>query len=53
MKLLGLAFSLLMALTTFSQKGTVELTDGNLGQSFTKEVLVLEDTEGEYSLEDS
>jgi serine phosphatase RsbU (regulator of sigma subunit) len=52
MKLLGLAFSLLMALTTFSQKGTVELTDGNLGQSFTKEVLVLEDSEGEYSLEE-
>lgn len=52
MKLLGLLCSLFFSVTSFSQKGEIELTDENLGKSFAQEILLIEDANHELTLEE-
>ncbi|UKN01339.1 SpoIIE family protein phosphatase [Paracrocinitomix mangrovi] len=44
--------SLFLSTYTFGQKGVITLTDENLGNSFAKDVLLIEDQEHQYELAD-
>ncbi|MEO9532709.1 MAG: 7TM diverse intracellular signaling domain-containing protein [Crocinitomicaceae bacterium] len=52
MKKIGLIFSFMISFISFSQEGEIELTDENLGQSFAKNVQLIEDPAGELTLEE-
>ena len=51
MKKLLLVFTVLLAISSFGQDGTIVLTDENLGSSFSKNVLLIEDKDHEFTLE--
>ncbi len=51
MKKLLLVFTILMTIHSFGQDGTIVLTDENLGSSFAKDILLIEDKNHEYTLE--
>ena len=52
MRIIGSILCFLVAFTSFSQNGIIELTDENLGQSFAKNVQLIEDPTHELTLEE-
>lgn len=52
MRSLLLTILLFLSSVVLSQNGTINLTDENLGSSFAKDVLLIEDSEGDLSLQD-